>query len=226
MTEIIPSDTASLVRSLVDAPDETVLAMEEYGAEHGPTTVGREVGQLLRLLTALAGARRVFEFGSGYGYSAYWFALGTGTEGEVVLTDRDEGNIARAREFFEAGGIDDRARFEVGDAHEVFAGTDGPFDVVLLDHDKTAYGQAYREARDRIEPGGLLIADNAMVSTSIDFDDLRATVEGDTDRSLNESTAEIASYLTTVRDDAQFETVLLPIGEGVAVSRKRGFRES
>lgn len=220
MSAIIPEQTTRFVRALVDSPDETVLEMERYGEDHGPTTIGREVGQLFRVLTELTGAERVFEFGSGYGYSAYWFALGLPSTGEVVLTDMDEENIDRAREFFEAGGILDRGRFEVGDAHDVFDDIDGEFDVILIDHDKSSYPAAYEAARERVAPGGVLVADNAMVSTSIDFDDLCATLEGDTDRSLNESTAGIATYLTSVRDDPQFETTLLPIGEGVAVSRK------
>ncbi|WP_435348618.1 O-methyltransferase [Haloarchaeobius sp. HRN-SO-5] len=216
MDDVIPAETARFVRAMAPEADETVAAMEAYGETHGPTTVGREVGQLCRLLTELTGAERVFEFGSGYGYSGYWFVLGGAA---VVLTDVEEENVAQAEEFYTEAGVADRATFTVGDAHDVVADFES-FDVVFIDHQKSRYRDAFDAVRDRVNPGGLVVADNAMVSTSIQFDGLLATLEGREAGDLNDSTAGVADYLTTVRDDRDFETVVLPIGEGVAVSRK------
>jgi predicted O-methyltransferase YrrM len=74
--------------------------METYGEIHGLTTVGRDVGHFLRILTELTGSVRVFEYGSGYGYSPYWFALGGA---DIVLTDVNEDALGSAREFFKRG---------------------------------------------------------------------------------------------------------------------------
>lgn len=218
MADVIPDETVRFARAVAPDADETVAAMEAYGETHGPTTVGREVGQLFRLLAEMTGAERVFEFGFGYGYSGYWWALGVGDGGEVVLTDVDEANIERARSFFEDAGVADRATFEVGDAHDVVEAYDA-YDVVLIDHRKDRYHDAYEAVRETVTPGGLLVADNAMVSTSIQFDRLLATLEGETP-DLNEATRGVADYLAAVRDDPSFQTVVLPLGEGVAVSRK------
>lgn len=101
ITVIIPERTTRFVRAFAEPQDDTVTEMEKYGENHGPTTTGREVGQLFRVLTKLTGAERVSKFGSGYGYSAYWFALGLPPSGEVVLTDIDRSNLDRVRSFFE-----------------------------------------------------------------------------------------------------------------------------
>ena len=68
--------------------DEPVLVeMETRAAEHGFPIVGRATGRFLELAARAVGARRVMELGSGYGYSAYWFARAVGPDGEVVCTD-------------------------------------------------------------------------------------------------------------------------------------------
>ena len=218
MERVIPDHLSRFTRAMAPPADGVVVAMETYGESHGPTSVGREVGRLFQVLTELTGAEYVFEFGSGYGYSGYWFALGGA---DVVLTDVDESNLAAAREFFEKSGLEPHAIFEVGDAHEIIERYEGPFDIVLVDHLKESYPDAYRAVREKVAPGGLLIADNAMVSTSISFEHLLASLEGRDHEELNPSTRGLSEYLTSVRDDPVFETVLLPIGEGVAVSRKQ-----
>lgn len=89
----------------------------------------------------------------------------------------------------------------------------------MIDHQKERYPDALAAVREKVPTGDLVVADNAMVSTPLQFDDLLATLEGE-ERDLNESTAGMAAYLGAVRDDDSFETAVLPIGEGVAVSRK------
>jgi predicted O-methyltransferase YrrM len=218
VTDPLPEATTRFLRAMAPAPDEVVEAMEAYGAEHGPTTVGRPTGNFFRVLTATAGLERVFEFGSGYGYSGYWFARGGA---DVVLTDVDEGNLETAREFFSEAGLGDRARFEHGDAHDVIDRLEGAFDAVLIDHRKELYPDALGLARERLPAGGLIVADNATVSTSIQFDRLVERLAGG-DPDLNDATHGVATYLETVREDDALQTTVLPIGEGVAVSRKRG----
>lgn len=219
MTELLADATRRFVRAAIPDPDETLREMEAYGEEF--PTVGREVGQFLRLVARTVDAKRVFEFGSGYGYSAYWFAGALPPEGEVVLTDHDADELRKAREFFEQGGLADRAVFETGDALETVDEYEGPFDVVLVDHAKEAYPAAFEAVRDEVAPGGVVIADNAMTSTVQEFETILAVLEGDGPDDADEATRGVADYLTTVRSDPAFETSVLPLGEGLSVSYKR-----
>src|SRR6266571_5805192 len=93
--DFIDRDVAAYMRRLCDRYDEPVLLeMEALGEERHFPIVGRVVGSTLELLTRSVRARRVFEMGSGFGFSAYWFARAVGETGEVHLTDTDAANAA------------------------------------------------------------------------------------------------------------------------------------
>jgi predicted O-methyltransferase YrrM len=198
--------------------DEVQEAMDERAEETGFPTVGPAVGGWLQQLTALVDAERVFEFGSGFGYSAYWFARGLPADGEVVLTEIDEDELDDAREYFARGGYEGRARFELGDAIETVQAYDGPFDVVLIDNEKERYVEALEAVRGKVPVGGLVLADN-MIDGPFEFEEIERLVmeDGDSD---DASASGIADYLEHVGDDEAFETTLLALGEGLAVSRR------
>ncbi len=216
--DILSEKAARFVRAAAPEPDEVQAEMAAYAEEHGFPTVGHEVGATLRLLARMADARRVFEFGSGYGYSAYWFAEALPEDGEIVLTEHDEDELDMARENMSRGGFDDLAKYEGGDALDAIERYDGPFDVVLIDHQKHRYREAFEAVRAKVPPGGVIVADNAMKAGIIQTEKLLALLEGDDPDDVNENTRGIAEYLHRVRRDDDFETVVLPLGEGIAVS--------
>lgn len=220
MDEVLSTAVREYVESVGNESDPVLESMEAYADRRDFPTVGRPVGRLLHLLTGLADARRVFEFGSGFGYSAYWFARAVGSEGEVICTDRDAELLERAADFLREAGLASRVTLEHGDALEVAAATEGPFDVVLVDHEKRQYPDALELAVDRLAPGGLVVADNAMTAGILNFDGLSARLRGEAVE-IDEQTAGVARYLETITDDPAFETVVVPVGEGVAVSRHR-----
>src|SRR5215831_7900030 len=117
----------------VGTGNATLTAMEARAQENGFPIIGRATGRFVELAARAVGARRVMELGSGYGYSAYWFAQAVGEGGEVVCTDGDPQNAALAQEYLTAAGVWDRVRYRVGDALEGFAQEDGDFDVVYND---------------------------------------------------------------------------------------------
>jgi len=95
--------------------DDPVLAeMEAMAAEHDFPIVGRATGRYLELAARMIGAHRVMELGSGFGYSAYWFARAVGEAGEVVCTDGNPDNATKAEQFLSKAGLWDRVRYRVG----------------------------------------------------------------------------------------------------------------
>jgi len=216
MTEVLPDATERFARAAIAEPDETLQEMESRGEDF--PTVGREVGQFLRLLARMVDAERVFEFGSGFGYSAYWFAEALPEDGEIVLTEHDADELDEAREYLSRGGYADRAVFEEGDALETVERYDGPFDVVLVDCHKDGYPDAFDAVREKVAEGGVVVADNAMESGIQDFETILDILEGGDPDDVDDQTRGIADYLLAVRDDPDFETVAIPLGEGIAVS--------
>lgn len=223
MDPTVSDRVAQFATAVGPAPDDVIDEMNGHADERGFPIVGSAVGGWLSLLARMTDAKSVFEFGSGFGYSAYWFARELPSDGEVVLTDLDPENLDQARDYLDRGGYLDRATFEEGDAIETVTRYNGPFDIVLIDNEKHRYREAFEAVREKVPSGGLIVADNAMTAGSIDFDVLAELVDGEDERNLdtNESTRGIAEYLWTIEADDAFETSLLPLGEGLAVSHKR-----
>jgi caffeoyl-CoA O-methyltransferase len=218
--EFLPGVTESVATAVGPEPDDIIAEMDARAEREGFPTVGPAVGGWLRLLARAVDAERVFEFGSGFGYSAAWIAPALRADGELVLTEVDEGELADAREYLERGGYAVTPVFEAGDALDSIERYDGPFDLVLLDHEKERYAEAFAAVREKVPVGGLVCADNAMTAGPMEFEALRQLVDGSAggDLETTAATRGVADYLTTVRDDPAFETTLLPLGEGLSVS--------
>src|SRR6056297_372430 len=111
----LPAVTEQFARTLAPASDAVIEEMDAKADREGFPTVGPAVGGWLRLVARMVDADRVFEFGSGFGYSAYWMAPAVSDDGQIVLTEFDEDELDQARTYFERGGYADRAAFESGD---------------------------------------------------------------------------------------------------------------
>jgi predicted O-methyltransferase YrrM len=213
------SETTERFLDLAHAEPEPLLAeMADHGREQSFPTIGPDAGRFLRALARLTGADRVFEFGSGFGYSGAWFAGALPADGELVLTEYDDDELDEAREFLGRGDYDCAVRFEGGDAIETFGRSDGPFDVVLIDHEKSRYVEAFDLAREKLSSHGAIVADN-MLRGPASADDVVAALEGDDP--ADEWVAGIAGYVEHVRNDSEFETAFVPLGSGLAVSTPR-----
>ena len=199
------------IRGLLSPHDEPVLLeMEAEARERNFPIVDRLVGVALEVLARSINAKRVFELGSGYGYSAYWFSRAVGEDGEIQMTDGDQQNERKALDYLGRAGLDKPIRFHVGDAVKTLRETQGSFDIVFNDIDKWEYPAAWAAARDRIRPGGMYICDNTLSWGSA----FVPTGEGGP-----------PDWLTAVRQhneeifrDEGFLTTILPIRDGVLVA--------
>ena len=215
----LSDDAQRYLRATGPTHDAIHEEMAAYADEHGFPIIGPDAGGVLRSYAAATEARRIFEFGSGFGYSAYWFLQGMADGGEIVLTEIDDDELAMAEEYLERAGLSDRASFECGDAIEIAEDYEGPFDVVLIDHQKDRYADAFALVRDELPPGAVVIADNVL-SGAVDYRDLLPYFESGESLPDDANTRGIADYLDTVRADDDFHTVVLPVGSGLAVSTR------
>lgn len=193
--------------------DPVLLKMERLAKERNFPIVGRLVGHFLRQMAEMIGARRIFEFGSGFGYSAYWFAKAVGEGGEVICTDADPENRRLAERFLEEAGLKARIRFQVGLAQEVFKLTEGTFDVCYNDVDKGDYPEVWKLARERIRVGGLYIADNTLWYG-------RVVKEGPVEDIVPGWTEAIRAHNEMIFRDPDFEAFIHPVRDGVLVARR------
>ncbi|MFC7059087.1 O-methyltransferase [Halovenus salina] len=193
--------------------------MAAVADEEGFPIIGPDAGGLLRTLAATTRAERIFEFGSGFGYSAYWSLQGMVDGGEIVLTEFDEDELSMAEDFFERAGLTERAHFEYGDAMETVEEYDGPFDVVLVDHQKERYSDAFEAIRADLPVGAVVVADN-MMRGPMELYDLLAYFESGDPLPDDSATRGVADYIETVRAAEGFQTTLVPVGSGLALTTR------
>jgi caffeoyl-CoA O-methyltransferase len=191
---------------------QVLTEMEARAEAGGFPIVGRAVGRHLELSARSIGARRVVELGSGFGYSAYWFARAVGEDGEVICTDGDPAHADAAQAFLRRAELWDRVRFEVGDALTVLDGLEGEFDVVYSDVDKDGYPDVWAAAAERIRVGGLYVCDNVL------WDGRVAGVDVPADDRRDAVTDAIAAHNRAVATDQRYVSSILPVRDGVLVA--------
>jgi caffeoyl-CoA O-methyltransferase len=202
------------MRGLLDHTDHPVLIeMELLAQKNNFPIVSRLVGVFLETMAKMINARRVFEFGSGYGYSAYWFAKAVGSTGQVICSEADFLNKEKAEKFLGAAGLWDRIDFRAGMAQAIFTQTDGLFDICYNDVDKGDYPEIWLTAKDRIRPGGLYIADNVLWRG-------RVALEYHTDV-FSGWTEAVREHNQLVFNDPDFDAFVNPTRDGVIVARRK-----
>ena len=205
--DIVNPDVDRYLRDLLGGEHEIADEMEAVAKERDFPIVDRVVGVTLEVLARSIGAKRVLELGSGYGYSAYWFARAVGEGGEVHMTDADPENQRQALEYLGRAGLGDRVHSHVGMALDVIDELDGEFDVVFVDIYKHEYPEAWRKARERIRVGGLYLCDNVLWSGRV--------AKEDPDDKQPEWTAAVKEHNSAIASDQQYRSTIIPTRDGV-----------
>jgi caffeoyl-CoA O-methyltransferase len=209
--DIVDARIEDYLRDLLAGDHPLAEEMESEAEERDFPIVGRTVGVTLEVLARAIGARRVLEMGSGYGYSAYWFARAVGEGGEVHMTEGDPENQRKAMEYLGRAGLADRVASHVGNAVEIIDRLDGEFDAVFCDIDKGDYPEAWRKARERIRVGGLYLCDNVLWSGRVVTGEDREGVPPGWTRAVQEHNRAIAS-------DRRYRSTIVPTRDGVMVA--------
>ena len=205
---IVNPQIEEYLRSL-EPPDDIILKeMEELGGERGFPIVGPLVGKLLHQLALTIGAQRIFEMGSGFGYSTYWFAKAVNDTGAVFFTDFSNANAKLALNFFKRGEIDNRIRIHVGDSLSILDTIPGHFDIIFNDIDKERYPLVVEKAYNRLRKGGLLIADNLLWFGRVLRDDDSSSTKG------------VKEFTRLLLFEKGFLTTIIPIRDGISISLK------
>jgi predicted O-methyltransferase YrrM len=210
MRMIVDPRIESYIASLDGLADPVLADMENRAAKKSFPIIGRHAGALLAMLARCIGARRVLELGSGYGYSALWFARALPEDGTVTCTDLSRDNHALALDFFRRAGVENKISFHVGDALAFARAQKGPFDIILNDIDKESYPASVEVAVPLLRSGGLFITDNTLWSGKV------------ADESVTDTTTQaIRTFNKAVFSRGDLEALMIPIRDGVAVCRKK-----
>jgi caffeoyl-CoA O-methyltransferase len=156
-----------------------------------------------------AGATRVLEVGTLFGYSGIWMARELPADGHMDTIEIEKMHADAAEHWFERAGLADRVTVHRGAGLDVLATLPGPYDVAFVDADKRTYPEYIRLSLERLRPGGIVIADNAIRRGRITLSGGDADMEG------------IRSMHDLLGGDSNLVSTTVPVGDGLAIAVKR-----
>jgi predicted O-methyltransferase YrrM len=183
--------------------------MEALAEERNFPIIGPLAGRHLFQLARMIEARRVFELGSGYGYSALFYARAVGDDGIVHCTELAANNIKLAEDFLTRAGVWQRVTYHQEEATAALRRVGGIWDIIYNDIDKAGYPATIELAYEHLRPGGLFITDNI-------FWDGR-TLRGETDP----DTQGIREFIGRLFAHPGFMTTIYAVRDGVAVALRQ-----
>jgi predicted O-methyltransferase YrrM len=175
--------------------DEWLARRDEFLISVGPAT-----GQLLNILAKSIKAKTILELGTSYGYSTVWLAeAARATGGRLITIDKAANKQDYARSMLARANLTKQVEFRLGDALDTMAALTGPFDFVLVDLWKELYVKAFDLFYPKLSPGAIIAADNMILPENYREDALR--------------------YRKHIRSKPKIDSVLIPVGSGVELSR-------
>lgn len=172
---------------------------------------GHLQGKTLELLVKMLNPKTILEIGTYTGYSGICLARGLGKNGKLITLDINDELETMVRGFFDKSGLSSKIDYRLGNALDIIPTIEGNFDMVFIDADKANYIKYYELVVERVNPGGIILADNVLWSGKI------LVEEG---KKIDKDTQAILDYNLMVQNDPRVENVLLPIRDGLMLARK------
>lgn len=172
---------------------------------------GHYQGRLLSMISKLANPKNILEIGTYTGYSALCLAEGMQTDGELHTIDVNEELVDFQRKYFDKSGYGHQIHQHLGNALDIIPKLNKTFDLVFIDADKENYSNYFNIIIDKLNMGGIILSDNVLWSGKV----LESTFKKE-----DTSTPALIEYNTLLKEDKRVESVLLPIRDGLTISRK------
>lgn len=193
------------LEKLAEPKHPVLRAMEKEALRLRFPIIGPQVGRLLFALVRMAKIRTVWEGGSGFGYSALWFALALPKNGRVTLTERNPEWIKKGRAYLQKAGMLSKIRYLEGDALALLEKDKHCYDFYFCDMDKERYPDFYALVRQRVRPGDIVTADNTLWGGNVAREN------------KDKRSAAIDRFNRAFQQDSRFTSFLAPIRDGVSV---------
>lgn len=170
---------------------------------------GHFQGRVLSMISKLVNPKNILEIGTYTGYSALCLAEGIQETGELHTIDRNEELADLQKKYFDKSDYKNQIYQHLGDALGIIKTLDLKFDLVFIDADKSNYSNYFHAIIDKMNVGGVIISDNVLWSGKV--------VEPIQPK--DQDTPALIKYNKLLKNDPRIETVLLPIRDGLTISR-------
>ena len=172
---------------------------------------GHYQGRVLSMISKLVHPKNILEIGTYTGYSALCLAEGMQADGVLHTIDINEELVDFQRQFFDKSDYGKQIHQHLGNALDIIPNLDMMFDLVFIDADKDNYPNYFNCIIDKLNKGGIILSDNVLWSGKV----IEPLKEDDI------STKALLEYNQLLKSDTRVETVMLPIRDGLTISRKK-----
>ncbi len=172
---------------------------------------GHFQGRVLSMLSKIINPNYILEIGTYTGYSALCLAEGLQKEGELHTIEVNEELHQMQRKYFDKSGFGSQIKQHIGDALEIIPSLNQTFDLVFIDAQKVNYDAYFEAVLQKTKPGSVILSDNVLWSGKV-VEPLQKS---------DKATEALLEYNQKLKEDPRVETVLLPIRDGLTLSRVR-----
>tara|TARA_B100001939_G_scaffold257215_1_gene224125 strand:+ start:70 stop:543 length:474 start_codon:yes stop_codon:yes gene_type:complete len=157
----------------------------------------------------MIGPKKILEVGTYTGYATLCMAEGLTTGGSIDTIDHNEELADMQRRYFDQSPYGNQITQHLGEAKDILKTLAGPYDLVFLDADKENYPHYFDLIIDKLETGGVILSDNVLWSGKV------------LEKAIDEATSALQEYNHKINTDVRVETVVLPVRDGLTITRKR-----
>ncbi|MBT4324844.1 MAG: O-methyltransferase [Cryomorphaceae bacterium] len=170
---------------------------------------GHIQGRFLSMLSKMKSPSTILEIGTYTGYGTLCLLEGLKEDGKIFTIDRNEELLKIQNKYFEESGKRDKIIQLTGNAKEILNDLNETYDIVFIDADKENYIEYFNQVSERLNKNGIIISDNVLWSGKV----LDSSLEKD------EETNALVNFNKILNEDKRFETVILPLRDGLSISR-------
>lgn len=170
---------------------------------------GHIQGRFLSMISKMKSPSCILEIGTYTGYGTLCLAEGLSNGGKIFTIDRNEELLKIQNKYFEMSGKRDKIIQLTGNAKDILENLDESYDIVFIDADKENYIEYFNLVSERLNNNGIIISDNVLWSGKV----LNSPSKND------EETNILIEFNKTLNEDERFETVIVPLRDGLSISR-------
>ena len=202
------------IRSLIPKAYDEYEEFDDFARENKVPIAQKETAKFLEFMVSMKRPLRILELGTAIGYSAILMYEASGTKPTITTIERDENMIKYARENFEKYNLQEKIEIKEGDCLEILEDLNEPYDLIFMDAGKGHYNHFLPHCLRLLKDDGVIVADNVLFRGMVASNEL-------VKRRKITIVKRMREYLELVSNDKDLITSVIPMGDGIAVTKRR-----
>ncbi|MBQ6820340.1 MAG: O-methyltransferase [Clostridium sp.] len=202
------------IRSLIPQASDKYKELEDFALENKVPIAQKETAKFLEFIVSMKKPMKILELGTAIGYSAILMHEASGNKASITTVERDENMIKYASENFKKYNLEHKIEIKQGDCLEILENLEGQYDLIFMDAGKGHYNHFLPNCLRLLSEDGIIVADNVLFRGMVASDDL-------VKRRKITIVKRMRKYLELVSKDENLITSVIPMGDGIAVTKRR-----